>query len=96
MSWAQLSETDFLGTSPFQNLCCRHIRRFLPQLEFFESGTSEKVFVAEVPANDLKLFLYKDSVLLKSAAGEVSLYARTFAQPEDLVARLIAELSNAM
>ena len=96
MSWAQLSDRDFLGTSPFQNLCCRDIRKFLPELEFVETGETEKVFVANIPMANIELVLYLDSVVVKSAAGEQIFEAENFEQPEDLVARLIAELSNSI
>ncbi len=96
MSWAQLSKTDFLGTSPFQNMCCRDVRKFLPGLEFSESGTTEKVFLAKIPSANLELTLYADSVLLSSPTDQLILHSAGFDQPEDLVARLIAELSNAI
>ncbi len=96
MSWAQLSETDFLGTSPFQNLCCRQVRKFLPELEFTDLGVSEKVFVAHIPATNVALYLYSDSVTLNSATGALRLRSSDFQEPEHLVSKLIAELSNAI
>ena len=96
MSWKQLGNTDFLGTSPFQNLCCRQIWKFLPEVEFTESGTTEKVFMASIPSAKLELTLYSDSVVLRSPESSLILHSVAFDQPEDLVARLIAEISNSM
>lgn len=96
MSWAQLAKIDFLGTSPFQNLCCREVRKFLTGLEFIEQGEAEKVFIASIPSTDLTLYLYYDTVILQSTTARLTLKPEDFERPEDIVARLIAELSNAI
>ena len=96
MSWTQFKNRDFLGTTPFQNLCCRQVRKFIPNLEFSEIGAFEKVFVAQIPDTQVMLTLDADSALICSGSSQLELNAAAFKQPEDLVARLIAELSNSI
>lgn len=96
MSWSQLADIDFLGTSPFQNLFCREIRKFLPEIEFVEIGEFEKAFVADVPSTDIEISLYFDSIILRSPTADLMFESYRFRQPKDLVARVIAELSNSM
>ena len=96
MSWKHFGNADFLGTSPFQNLCCREIWKFLPDLEFSEEGELQKTFVANILSPNIELYLYFDSVEMKSPAAEIFLAPAEFERPEDLVARLITELSNSI
>jgi hypothetical protein len=96
MTWKQLAQMDSLGTSPFQNLCCRELRKFLPDLEFSENGDSEKYFVTNVPMTDITIYVYVDGAALKSSTVNLKLERADSKEPLDLVLRLIKELSNAI
>ena len=77
-------------------MCCREVRKFLPDLEFSESGTSEKTFVAHIPMTELTLYLYIDSAAVKSPTANFQIERSGSEKPEDLVSQLIKGLSNAI
>lgn len=95
MSWKQLAEMDVFGTSPFQNLCCREVARFIPDVMFEEKGTSEKYFVAEIPMNGIKVYVYPDSAEIVSPSLGIRFERADSETPQDLTLQLIKELSNA-
>lgn len=96
MSWQYHTELDFLGTSQFQNMCCREVRKFLPDLEFSEKGAREKTFVAHIPMTDLTLYLYMDSAAVRSPTADLLIERSGSEKPEELVSQLIKRLSNAI
>lgn len=95
MSWKQLAEIDAFGTSLFQNLCCRQVSRFIPEVMFEEKGAAEKHFVAVIPRNDIKVYVYLDSAEIVSCGLNIRFERADSATPEDLTMRLIKALSNA-
>ena len=95
MSWEQLAEMDAFGTSRFQNLCCREVAKFLPDVKFEERGDTAKTFVADIPMHAITVCLYLDSAEILSTEAHVRLERSNFPTPEDLALQLIKELSNA-
>ncbi|MFT7221263.1 MAG: hypothetical protein ACI8Z1_002885 [Candidatus Azotimanducaceae bacterium] len=95
MSWEQLAEMDVFGTSPFQNLCCRDVAKFIPAVMFEEQGLQEKYFVADIPMNGIRVFVYLDSAEIVSPALDIRFDREDSETPEDLVLQLIKALSNA-
>ena len=95
MSWKQIEEIDVFGTSLFQNLCCRKVAKFIPEVMFEEKGAEEKHFVAEIPVNDIKVYVYLDSAEIVSPSLNIRFERAGSATPEDLTMQLIKALSNA-
>ena len=95
MSWKQIEGIDVFGTSLFQNLCCREVARFIPEVKFEEQGADEKHFVAEIPQNEIKVYVYQDSAEIVSPSLNVRFERADSATPEDLTMQLIKALSNA-
>ena len=95
MSWKQIEEIDVFGTSLFQNLCCRQVAKFIPEVMFEEKGAEEKHFVAKIPLNDIKVYVYLDSAEIVSPSLNIRFERANSAIPEDLTMKLIKELSNA-
>ena len=95
MSWKQIEGIDVFGTSLFQNLCCREVARFIPEVKFEEQGADEKHFVAEIPQNEIKVYVYQDSAEIVSPSLNIRFERAGSATPEDLTMQLIKALSNA-
>ncbi|MFT4714647.1 MAG: hypothetical protein ACJAVI_003910 [Candidatus Azotimanducaceae bacterium] len=95
MSWEQLAEMDAFGTSRFQNLCCRGVAKFIPDVMFEEKGEDEKYFVADIPINNIKVYVYLDRAEIVSSGLEIRFERADSETPEDLSLKLIRELSNA-
>lgn len=95
MSWSQLAEMDVFGTSPFQNLCCREVAKFLPDVMFEERGEQEKYFVAEIPMNAIRIYVYLDSAEIVSNDLNIRFDRADSETPEALALLLIRSLSNA-
>ena len=95
MSWKQLAEIDAFGTSLFQNICCRQVSKFIPEVMFEERGAEEKYFVAGILRNDIKVYVYLDSAEIVSPSLNNRFERADSATPEDLTMRLIKALSNA-
>lgn len=95
MSWEQLAEMDAFGTSRFQNLCCRGVVKFIPDVMFEEKGESEKFFVADIPINNIKIYVYLDRAEIVSPQLDIQFERADSETPEVLALKLIRELSNA-
>ena len=95
MSWEQLAEIDAFGTSRFQNLCCREVANFLPDVLFEEWGAIEKYFVADILRNDISVYVYRDSAEIVSPILKIRFERSDAVTPEGLAMQLIKELSNA-
>jgi hypothetical protein len=95
MSWKLFEEIDVFGTSLFQNLCCRQVAKFIPEVMFEEKGAEKKHFVAEIPLNDIKVYVYLDSAEIVSSSVNIRFERVDSATPEDLTMQLIKALSNA-
>ena len=96
MSWSRHAEMDAFGTSLFQNLCCREVAKFIPEVMFEEKGADEKHFVAELPVNGSKVYVYLDSAEIASPNLGIRFDRADAETPEDLAMQLIKALSNAI
>ncbi len=96
MSWEQLTEKDALGTSRFQNLCCRALTNFMPGLIISEEGDDEKHYVADFGVNNTSVVVYLDAVVISSLELNIRLAAVDYSTPADLVQQLQKRLSNAI
>ena len=95
MSWKQIEGVDVVENSLFQNLCCRQVAKFIPEVMFEEKGVEEKHFVAEIPVNDIKVYVYLDSAEIVLPTLNIRFERAGSATPEDLTMQLIKALSNA-
>ena len=95
MSWKQLEQIDAFGNSLFQNVCCRQVAKFIPKVMFEERDADEKHFVAKIPLNDIRVYVYLDSAEIVSPSLNIRFERANSVTPEDLTMKLIKGLSNA-
>tara|TARA_R110002072_G_C7929580_1_gene531570 strand:+ start:958 stop:1269 length:312 start_codon:yes stop_codon:yes gene_type:complete len=91
-NWDEVSGRDLVGLSEFQRLCCTALLRSNPDLDFEESGSKERYYLADVAKIDATIYVYQTGAEIVSSTIDDRFEACDYDNPDKLIRDLISKL----
>ena len=94
LTWDEVSNLDLVGFSEFQRLCCASLRQNISGLNFEESGSKEKYYLADVDRIDAMIYVYRSGAEITSSMIDERFEACDYDSPSRMIQSLVSKLAD--